>query len=491
MTNVAGFLDRAAHDHGSRPAVRDRTGTWTWAELDRASRLAAHRLKERGIGPGQRVLSTLAADRGFFALLFGVLRVGATLIPAGEATSDYELAWLLTDAEPAVLVASPDRPALPEASKIPVTRLSELLTGLDHRDAVRFPDAVAPDTHALLLYTSGSTGRPKGVVCRHDAVAFAAEAIASRLRYQQGDVVWNRLPVSFDYGLYQIFLCALAGAELVLPAAELSASELVSVRDAGATVVPLVPTLAALLARLAERDRRPTAVRMFSNTGAALAAPAARRLRSAFPGTALVQMYGMTECKRVTIADPDEDLVYPGAVGRALPGTRLFVVDEEGRPLSAGNTGQIVAAGPHVMSGYWRSPAATAERFGTAPDGAGPAVFTGDRGYLDTEGRLYWTGRDDDIFKRRGRRTSVQEVESAMLDIAEVEAAAVLPPGPDEVLTVWAVTTLEPKQVLRSVAVRLGAARTPDRCVVVAELPRTAHGKVDRAALRASLAAAR
>ncbi|MGW2460952.1 class I adenylate-forming enzyme family protein [Streptomyces sp. NPDC004457] len=491
VPTVADLLDGAAERHGSRPAVRDGSGTWTWEELSRAAHTAAGHLTAHGVVPGRRVLSVLPPGRAFVALLFGAARVGASLVPAGATVSAYELAWLLEDSAP-VLMAAPDTYDRTARPPVPVLHETELLGCLPPAAAPGTDrTGPAPDDEALLLYTSGSTGRPKGIVCPHRAVVFAARAVAERLGYRPQDVVWNRLPMSFDYGLYQVFLCALTGAQVVFPAGEMSAGELVAVRAAGATVVPLVPTLGALLSRVALRDRRPTAVRMFTNTGAALVGADAERLRAAFPQASLVCMYGMSECKRITIADPDEDLGHPGTVGRALPGTRVFVVDQHGRPVPPGTVGQIVSAGPHVMAGYWKAPEATAQRFAAAPDGVGRAVFTGDQGRLDEDGRLYFVGRDDDVFKRRGWRMSTQELETAMLDVPGVRQAAAVRPGPDGLLTVWAVTGRTEREVLRGVAGRLGPAKTPDRCVVVDALPLTANGKVDKAVLRESLGTGR
>ncbi|MFI9504938.1 class I adenylate-forming enzyme family protein [Nocardia sp. NPDC052566] len=481
MDDIVLQLDRTAQLYGHCRGITDDHGTWTWREVARFSELVVEGLVERGVHPGDRVLSVLPSGREFVAVLFGVLRLGAVLVPANGAASQFELDWLIDDAEPVIVVT--DRIGV---SGVPVVAPAELLDDrMPISASVRSP-LDRDDAIGLLLYTSGSSGRPKGIVCRHRAIAFATSAIAQRLCYTHRDVVWTRLPLSFDYGLYQIFLCAFSGAELVLPAGHAAADELTLLRNSGATVVPVVPTLAQMLARLAARDTRPVAVRLFTNTGAALVGKDAQHLRAGFPTAALVCMYGMSECKRITIAEPDEDLTYPGTVGRALPGTRLWIVDEAGIPLRTGQIGEVVVAGPHVMDGYWRAPEQTAQRFRPGPDDAGPALFTGDKGYLDSAGRLYFVGRDDDLFKRRSWRMCTQELETAMLDVPGVEAAAAVPPGPEGVLTVWAVTRRTPAEVLRELTDRLGAARTPDRCVVVAELPRTANGKIDRAALSAT-----
>ncbi|NJQ01090.1 class I adenylate-forming enzyme family protein [Streptomyces zingiberis] len=486
FSDLAGLLEFAARAHAARSAVRTTDGnSLTWSELGLAGRRLSGALAAAGVGRGDRVIVSLAPGPGFATALLAVLRLGAVLVPARHSATAYELEWLVRDADPAVAVADGPAAGLIEQTGVAVLRPADRYGEETSTPAAAPIEGTDP---ALLLYTSGSTGRPKGIVCPHAAVLFAVRAIADRVDYHSDDIVWNRLPFSFDYGLYQLFLCALAGAELVVPTAELSARELVQIRAARATVVPVVPALAHTLLRLALRDPEPTHVRLFTNTGAALRPARTAQLRTAFPGAGIVLMYGMSECKRITVAAPDEDLISPGSVGRALPGTRLFIVDSAARPLPPGETGEIVSAGPHVMDGYWHAPVETALRFRPSPDGQGKAVFTGDRGRLDHSGRLYFLGRDDDMFKHRGWRMSSTELEAVLSDIPGVEAAAALPPEPEGRLTVWAVTALTPGQVLDGVRERLGHERTPDRCIVLGRLPLTAHGKVDTSELRRTAA---
>jgi acyl-CoA synthetase (AMP-forming)/AMP-acid ligase II len=456
---VHGLLDEAAARFSDHAALSDPTGVWTYAELADRSRRAAGWLRERGVGAGDRVVLRLPGGRAMAALLFGALRLGAAVVPLNPATGPFHLRWILEDAEPALVVEEPQD-----------------LEG----EPVGAPP-VDPAGTALLLYTSGSTAMPRAVICPHERVRFAVDAIAARLRYRADDVVFSRIPLSFDYGLYQLFLCAAAGARLALRPDLVEAATLRETRSVGATVLPVVPTLAALMPRLAQRDPGPTRVRLLTNTGADLSPALAAGLRSAFPDAVVVPMYGMTECKRITIAEPDEDLAYPGSVGRALDGTEVRVVDGAGRPVAAGTVGEIQVSGPHVMTGYWRDPQASAVRF------AGSTLRTGDYGWLDDGGRLYFAGRRDDIFKRKSVRMSTHEVEAALLDVSGVRAAAVLPPAPDGVLLAWVVGEVTPARVLAELARRVEPARVPDRCHVVAELPTTTNGKVDKHALKSTV----
>jgi acyl-CoA synthetase (AMP-forming)/AMP-acid ligase II len=481
---VHDLLDDAVRRWPDAPAVADGSVRLTYREVARRSTAVASWLHRQGVRRGDRVVLRLPGDADFVTLLFGALRTGAAVVPVHPAASQFHLAWILRDAAPALVVARDDDAPAMRALTAPVhdvTLVRRELAGAPS-GGVRPVPATAPSDTALLMYTSGSTALPRAVVCPHDRVRFAVAAIAARLRYTAGDVVFCRSPMSFDYGLYQVFLCAEAGALLELRPRLSDAALLREIRRSGATVVPVVPTVATILHRLSTRDGSPTAVRLLTNTGAALTTTVAAGLRRAFPDAAVVPMYGMTECKRITIAEPDEDLSHPGTVGRALDGTEVTVVDDEGRPVAAGTTGEIRVRGPHVMAGYWAAPDETARRF-DRPDAADRVLRTGDYGFLDASGRLYFVGRRDDIFKRNSVRTSVQEIEAAAADVPGVHAAAARPPGTDGELVVWVAGDVDPDDVLAGIAGRLDRAKVPDRCVVLPALPTGANGKVDRTAL--------
>ena len=480
---IGDVLDTALWSHASRAAVRDAHGSWTYRDLAVWVERMAVGLRLRGVRPGDRVVAVLPDSRAAVALLYATLRVGAVFVPIEQDTSGYRLRWLLSDCTPQLVVTeSKQAVAMCEPRCVRVSTPSELAAA----EPTPHPVSRERGDIALMIYTSGTTAHPKAVVCPGTTVAFAASAIAQRLGYRSTDVVMSRLPLSFDYGLYQVLLCALAGAELVLAPKGREATLLSDIAAAGATVVPLVPTLAGILSQLGARRPVANRVRLVTNTGAALSGPLVARLRRVLPGAAVVFMYGMTECKRISISDPDDDAHFPGTVGVAIPGTRLMVVDSDDRPLPPGEVGQIVAAGPHVMAGYWQSSQATRERFRSEPGDGGPALFTGDYGWLDQSGRLTFVGRRDEIFKRRGLRTSIPEVEASLLDIPGVEFAAVALTDDDQ-LVAWVVGDLPERAVAAGVVERLGTAKAPDRVIMLPELPRTGNGKVDKAALRDSL----
>ncbi|HEY3609020.1 MAG TPA: AMP-binding protein [Pseudonocardiaceae bacterium] len=458
--SVHEILDVAAARWPDVPAVRDARGAWTYAELAEAGRACAGWLGLRGVRPGDRVVARGIADRRVCALWYGCSSAGAIFVPVSAGTRAYQLDGIIADAEPAVVVWGDGYG----------WTLDELWAALPGRSYA------APGDVALFLYTSGSTAQPKAVVCPHPQVVFAAHAIAARLRYRCGDVVYCRLPLGFDYGLYQLLLCAIGGATLVLADDSVNTGLLSDVLAQGATVVPVVPALAEMLVRLAARDSRPGAVRLFTNTGDALPPALITRLRARFPGAGIQLMFGLTECKRVSILDVDGDLAKPGSVGTPLDGTEVRIVDDAGNTVPPGLAGEIVVSGPHVMAGYWRAPELTARRF---HDGA---LRTGDIGHLDADGHLYFDGRRDHIFKLRGMRTSVAEIEAATVDIPGVASAAVVPPRGERAAFVCVVTELSVEQVRGGLRDRLGPSKVLE-VRLVPGLPLGSTGKVDRVAL--------
>ncbi|MFI9382483.1 class I adenylate-forming enzyme family protein [Kutzneria sp. NPDC052558] len=452
------IITMAAARRPETVAVVDADGAWTYAELAGHTEQYAAAMAAAGVKAGDRVLIGAESRRWVVAAIHGCSRLGAIAVPLGSDLRPAQWEQIGQDARPALVLTAPPATA-------PV--------------AVPPPHPTDADAPVLFMYTSGSTSTPKAVVCPHRSVLFAVEAIAARLRYRPDDVVLCRLPLSFDYGLYQVFLTAHSGGTLVLCGSRADGRLLSTAVEHGATVVPLVPSLATMLAQLAKRGDVPP-VRLFTNTGQELTADHISALRQAFPGAAVQLMYGTTECKRVTIGEPDDDLVRPGSVGRPLDGTTVRILGEDGAPVPPGEEGQITVHGPHVMAGYWPD-----EPFPRDPITGDRVLHTGDYGHVDQDGHLYFHGRRDQLFKHRGVRTSVSEIEAAARAVPEIEDAAVLPPRGEGEAVLCAVTTLEPAEALRRLRDRLEPLKVPARCLVLDRMPLSANGKTDRTALAA------
>ncbi|WP_046728619.1 class I adenylate-forming enzyme family protein [Streptomyces humi] len=505
------LLDEAAARWPDRPAVTGPDRTVTYLELAAASRRVAHWLAGLGLRRGQRLLVGAQVSVTVPVLVYAASRLGVPFSLLHEQVRGEQLEHVLGDSEPSLLVSDfePNRTTAAERGVVAedlaavTARAFGTEDGTGPEPAGQGPAAplpAGPEPAAplpagplavdpvCLIYTSGTTSLPKAVVSTHQQMLFAARAIQQVLGYRPDDVVYSPLPLSFDYGLYQLFLGACSGAHVWLGRpAEVGPPLLTNLLRSRATVLPAVPAVADTLARLLRRaGDRGLSLRMLTNTGAAMPPDILATLRAHVPGLAVHLMFGLTECKRATIMPADGDLVRPGSSGPALPGTEVYVVDARGGRLPAGEVGEIVVRGPNVMSGYWRRPELDAQRYPKA-EGLFPELRTGDYGRLDEDGYLYVEGRRDDVYKENGFRVSAIEVEAAARRLPAVSSAAVLAPDGSSPTRLFVTGTdgLSAADVLQGMRQVIEEYKIPRVCLVLPELPLTGNGKVDRKALAA------
>ena len=487
------LLDERAAQAPHAAALSREGCTWSYGDLAARSRHVAGWLAEHGIGRGDRVVLVGGNEAELVALLFATSRIGAVFVLVSDQVSEFHLRHIFSDSGARMMIANATAAKVAETIVGPAAfaLAAPFAEPVDEPvDEIGGPAGISVDP-VCFIYTSGSTSLPKAVVCNHRQMRFAIAAIQSRLGYRADDIVFCCLPLSFDYGLYQVFLSTSTGARLVLGDDGDAGPALVGRLVAeGVTVLPIVPSLAVTLCRLVGRTGNvPARLRMVTNTGADLPPALCVRLREAVPGLKVYAMFGLTECKRVSIAEPDLDRVRPGSVGRPLPDTEVSIVDEDGRPVKPGVEGELVVRGPHVMSGYWNAPELTARRFRLDEFGV-PILHTGDRARLDEDGYLYFLGRDDDIYKQHGVRVSTAEVEAAALDIPNVEIAAALPARDGREARIAACGNLTVAEFTEQLRRRLGPQKTPPQIRLVDRLPIGVNGKVDKKALASTWDAA-
>ncbi|RSN54420.1 hypothetical protein DMH01_36370 [Amycolatopsis sp. WAC 04182] len=479
------LIDLRAADTPDAPAVVRGDLTWTYRQLARRTRTLAAWLTAQGVERGNRVLIAAPHAADTVALLYATSRIGAAYVVVSDQTRPFHLEHIVRDSEPKLVLASAEAQEALAGLASRVRKLDELPDEYDGE-----PAAVTPaGTDILsLIYTSGSTAKPKAVVSTHHQVLFAVDAIIERLGYRPDDRVFCCLPLSFDYGLYQAFLAAAAGACLVLGDDGDAGPALLRTLEAHRiSVLPLVPGLAATLLRLAGRSGHlPATLRLATNTGAALSPSTSAKLREYAPGLLVIPMYGLTECKRVSIESPNADLIRPGSVGKPLPGTEVVILGEDGAELPAGEVGQLAVRGPNVMAGYWRAPELTAARFPRDEFGRA-TLLTGDRCRVDDEGHIYFDGRDDDIYKQNGFRVSAIEVEGAAADVDGVTEAALLPPREGRPAVLAVTGSLDEAKLRAELNRRLEPHKVPDRLLVLTEIPHGVNGKIDKRELEGAL----
>ncbi len=483
----------------------------SYADIDALSAALASSLRAHGVGRGDRVALFLDNSEHMVAAIYAVLRIGAVFMPVNTLTKADKLAYVLADSEAVALVtqhalAEVARQALGLAPGVrhcwladdgyaaPAQELAGQVSYPAAPQAQAGPPEPAPVIDldlAAIIYTSGSTGRPKGVMLSHRNMLSALDSVSTYLGLHEHDVITCALPLAFDYGLYQVLMAFALGATVLLERSfTYPARVLQDMAREGATVFAGVPTMFAMLLGMDLSSFDLRSLRMVTNTAAALPVAHIQRIRAAFPQARLYSMYGLTECKRVSYLPPEQLDIRPGSVGRGMPNEELWLVDEQGRRLPHGSTGELVVRGSHVMRGYWRQPQATAERLRPGPLPGEMVLYSGDLFRSDEQGWLYFVARKDDIIKSRGEKVSPREVENVLHEISGVQQAVVVG-VPDELLgeaiKAFVVPepgrTLDQRAVLRHCQARLESFMVPRQVEFVSELPQTDNGKVRRASL--------
>ena len=319
----------------------------------------------------------------------------------------------------------------------------------------------------------------------------AAASITAYLENTSDDIILNVLPLSFDYGLYQVLMAFKVGATLLLERS-FTFPHLVlegAVRE-GITGLPIVPTIASLLLQMEIGRYDLSSLRYITSTAAALPTEHVRGLRERFPTVRIYSMYGLTECKRVSYLPPDQIDIRPTSVGRGMPNEHVYVVDEEGREVSPGTIGELVVRGSNVMKGYWEDPAETAKRLRPGPYPWENVLYTGDLFRTDSEGYLYFVARTDDMIKSRGEKVSPREIEDVLYGLDGVaEAAVVGVPHPilghaiAAYIARCAGSRLTERDVLQHCAQRLDDFMIPTIVEFRDHLPKTTSSKIDKRAI--------
>lgn len=511
---VEDFLRQSAQRFPDKVALVAGEKRLSFRELDELSDTLAHALVRRGVRRGERVIVFMDNCWEAVAAIFGILKAGGVFSPINATTKADKLAYVLNNCRASAVFTQSRlaRVTAEAAARAPSVRLTIMAgaTQTDGAETLSFEDALSIKAGApidpgisldlaMLVYTSGSTGFPKGVMMTHQNVVAAATSITTYLENTADDVILNVLPISFDYGLYQVLMAAKVGARLVLEKSftfpqrvlEKAAAERV-------TGLPLVPTMAAILLQM--RDLKSGALpdlRYITNTAAALPPAHIERLQELFPETRIYSMYGLTECKRCTWLPPAELRNRVGSVGIAIPGTEAYIVDERDERAAPGVVGELVIRGPHVMKGYWEDDEATARALRPGPFPWEKVLYTGDLFRADEDGFLYFVGRKDDIIKTRGEKVSPKEVENALYSLPGVrEAAVVGMPDPVLGMALKAVIAVDPasalseQDVIRHCAKHLEDYMVPKSVEFRAELPKTESGKISRREVANSLQSA-
>ncbi len=513
MNALAEMIHRAARQHASRVALIGGDKTLCFAEVDAESnRLASYLTQVLGLAKGERVAVLLPNVPEFIVTDFALIKAGLVRVPVNPRYAPPEIEFIVKHSGAAVLVAGPAHVAVALELRRRLTTLRCVLqVGADASnddETTRFDDALAQGSPAafavdtanddgyMIAYTSGTTGRPKGALTTVAARwANVFNCYANEAFVGADDVMLHVASLAHGSGTKVLPFFA-QGACNVLTTKFEPESFFRLVQEHRVTVSWMVPTMVAMLADAPQRARFDlSSLRTIVYGGAPMPEPVLQRSLAAF-GPIFVQIYGLTEAphpdlvlaRRDHLPDPRSgQRAGVGAAGRVAVGVYLKLVGGDGREVPAGEVGEVVIAGPHVMAGYWRDAEATAQ---TLVEGW---VHTGDLAREDADGFVHIVDRKKEMLISGGYNVYPREVEDVLFRHPAVADCAVVG-APDDT---WGETVLAYVVARQGVAIDEGALREhcarelagykkPRRIEFVAELPKTANGKVDKKALRAA-----
>lgn len=528
-TALHAFRAAVARAPEGHPALAYFDGRLTYREVDALSDSVAGHLAARGLRRGDRVAIMLQNSPHFVLALLGAWKAGATVVPLNPMYKSGEVGHVLKDAGVTALVCSdrawaaylrqtaeeaPDLTVALTACELdlqsendprvlgferlpapgPDDLADDLLTAA--RAGHTPPDGreLGPEDVALISYTSGTSGTPKGAMNSHANIMVNAERQRTGHPVAEGAAYFALAPLFHITGMVCQLAACVANAGTLVLAYRFEAGVVLDAFAAHRPAYTVGPSTA-FMALAAHPDATPdhfASFQVISSGGAPLPPALVEKFRAGF-GPYIRNGYGLTECtapcasvppEREAPVDPVSGTLSVGVPG---PDTVVRILDETGQEVPFGEQGEIAVRGPQVVSGYWNLPEATEAAF---PDGE---LRTGDIGFMDAAGWLYVVDRKKDMINASGFKVWPREVEDVLYTHPAVrEAAVVGVPDPYRGETVRAYvslrpgTSVEPGELGTYCKERLAAYKYPREVEILAELPKTASGKILRRELRSS-----
>ena len=494
--NLASNLERHAAERPAHAAVLFEGGSLGYAELDAAASRLAQGLRARGIAAGERVALYLPNIPEYLVAYYAAQKLGAITVAINSIFRSAEVQYLLADSGARVVFTVAELVPFVPRAECPALEQIVVCEGEAPAGCATLAEwsaggntscpgvACAPEAPAALLYSSGTTGFPKGVTLTQRNIASNIAAAARYSGYRPDDRLAAFLPLFHVYGQNYIMNAAVhAGATLVLFRRFVPEPVLQAVARERITMFFGVPTIFIGLLAMDLSKYDLSSIRYEMSAAATMPEEISRRWTERF-GRRVYEGYGLTECSPFACYN---DLVEHrfGSVGRAIEGFELAIFDEAERELPRGRWGEIVIRGPGVMQGYWRRPEDSAQAL------RGGWLHSGDIGRMDDAGYVYIVDRVKDMINVAGFKVWPAEVEQYLYKLPGVQEVAVYGlPHPDKGEQVVAAVVPRPghalgaEDVLAYCRTHIAAYKVPARVDLIAELPKSATGKILKRVLR-------
>jgi amino acid adenylation domain-containing protein/non-ribosomal peptide synthase protein (TIGR01720 family) len=489
------------------PALTFAGHTLTYAELDSRANRLAWMLRERGVGPQVRVGLALERSLEMVIGLLAILKAGGAYVPLDPEYPLDRLLYMIEDSGVGLLLS--DAAMFQALSDLPagVGRwcLEEDSAALANYPVCELPDISLPQHQAYLIYTSGSTGKPKGVVVSHGEIAMHCRAVIERFGMRPDDCELHFYSINFDAATERLLVPLLSGAQVVLRAqGQWDAQEICGlIGRHHINILGFTPSYGSQLAQWLATQNTTLPVRMIITGGEALTGEHLARIRAAFKPSLFFNAYGPTETVVMPLASLAPEVLEEGAgsvpIGSVIGDRVAYILDADLALVPQGATGELYVGGAGLAQGYHQRAGMTAERFVADPfAGDGGRIYrTGDLVRQRVDGLVEYLGRIDHQVKIRGFRIELGEIESRLLEHESVREAVVLaldaPSGKQ--LVGYLVADVAEQDESQQATLReslkahlksqLPDYMVPTHLILMASMPLTANGKLDRRALPA------
>jgi len=495
--SLHGLIEAAADQFPARTALVYEGEELSYRQLDEDANRLAHWLIEQGVEAETIVPILMERSMEMLVAINGVLKAGGAYLPLDPDHPHDRLAFIIDEVKAEfVLTQSALEDRIPDNAAAVAIDSDTFKSVQLSAERPNLP--CSPDQLAYVMYTSGSTGKPKGVMLEHQSICNHMLWMQETFPLDQADSVMLKTPYTFDVSLCELFLPLMMGSRLVIarPGGHkdpLYLAELIQQHQI--TQIHFVPSLAYLFLDVCQQAQCPS-IRRFLLTGEAVSTELEARFNDAFPDAECWNLYGPTEAAvhASSWLCGQEQVDFTVPIGKALPNTRLYVVDSQRNLLPPGLAGELLIGGVQVARGYIARPELTAERFVDDPFSNEPfkAYHTGDLVRMRTDGVLEYIGRNDFQVKLRGLRIELGEIESIILRYPGITQCAVLARedrANDQRLVAYIVAGSELGDELPALKAHIGQNlpdyMLPQHFLQLPALPLTSSGKVDRKALPA------
>jgi acyl-CoA ligase (AMP-forming) (exosortase A-associated) len=507
---INNFLQNSVSKWPDKIGVVKGNSSLSYRDMNKQSDLLADLLTDKGVEKGDRVGIFLEKSPEQVIAIFAVAKASATFVILNEKLKKEQISHIIADCQIKGIVTS---------SMMHEAVLQEAITGssleflifanngkyssklLSVKEKIPAVEPPGQDV-ACIIYTSGSTGRPKGVVITQENLIDGAEIVSEYLHCEHEDKVLSLLPFSFDYGLNQLLTTFMNGATIVLHNFVFPDDVLRIIEKEKITALAGIPTIwISLMNAATAKNYEYRPLRYITNSGGKIPVEYVKRMIDVFKHTKIYLMYGLTEAFRSTYLPPELVGTKPDSIGKAIPRVKISVLNKEGKECKADEQGELVHRGALISLGYWGNKEATDARIKELPEGADgkiegeKGVFSGDFVRRDTEGFLYFLGRNDEMIKSSGYRISPTEIEEVLYKIDGLTGAVVFgrddPSLGQEIIAVVLHKDKNErvkKEIIEHCARHLPDYTVPHEIIIVDNMPKTNSGKLDRSLIKVTYA---